>query len=291
MELRQLRYVIAVANHRHFTRAAAAERVAQSALSHQVRRLEAELGVDLFDRETRPVALTEAGEVLVVAARRALADLGAAEAHLAALKGLTVGRVAIGAMRSVGPVDLPALLAAFVARHPGIDVTLREDTTAALFKMVAADEVDLVVAAVDDAVPAGLAVRVLADEPLVCALSRSHRLAKRRWLGFDALAGERFVSFAPGTGLRAATERAAANAGVALRVQFETGDHDRLLELVSRGLAVAIVPASLIGQMRASLTGVPLDPPVERRIGLVWRAERHRSPAADAFLRLALDGS
>src|ERR1700757_5548199 len=99
MELRQLRYAVAVAAHRHFTRAAAAVPVAQPALSHQVKLLEQELGVELFERARSGVRLTEAGEIFVLRARRALADAEAARDEIAALKGLSSGGVGLGAMQ------------------------------------------------------------------------------------------------------------------------------------------------------------------------------------------------
>src|ERR1700686_3619753 len=98
MELRQLRYVIAVATHRHFTRAAASIPVAQPALSHQIRLLELELGVDLFERPRGGVRLPEAGDIFVLRARRALAEVEAARDEIAALKGLNRGRLVLGAM-------------------------------------------------------------------------------------------------------------------------------------------------------------------------------------------------
>ena len=119
MELRQLRYLVALDDERHFTRAAARLHIAQPALSQQIRRLEDEVGVALVDRTTRHVALTPAGELLVgQRARRALAEVDAAAAELSELAGVRTGRVVIGAMRSTGRFDLSALFAAFHARHP-----------------------------------------------------------------------------------------------------------------------------------------------------------------------------
>src|SRR5918999_1929094 len=113
MELRQLRYLVTLADERHFTRAAARLHIAQPALSQQVRRLEDELGIALVDRTTRHVALTPAGERLVARARRAIAEGEGATAGLSDPSGIPTGRVVIGAMRSTGPYDLSALLAAY----------------------------------------------------------------------------------------------------------------------------------------------------------------------------------
>src|ERR687888_104336 len=118
MDLRQLRYLVALAEEGHFTRAAARMHIAQPALSQQIRRLEDELGLALVDRTTRRVALTDAGALLVDRARRALGEVDAARAELADLAGVRAGRLVIGAMQSLGPFDLSILLAIFHARHP-----------------------------------------------------------------------------------------------------------------------------------------------------------------------------
>src|SRR4051794_41941904 len=118
MELRQLRYLVALADERHFTRAAQREHIAQPALSQQIRRLEAELGLTLVERTTRRVAMTEAGKLLVARARRALAELEAAPAELQSLAGVQAGRLSGGAPHTKGPGDPSLLPAAFHRRHP-----------------------------------------------------------------------------------------------------------------------------------------------------------------------------
>src|SRR5436190_339352 len=117
MELRQLRYLVALADERSFTRAAAREHVAQPALSQQLRRLEDEVGVPLVDRTTRRVALTDAGELLTERARRVLNEIAAARGELGELAGIRSGRVTIGAMPTLGQFDLALLLATFHERH------------------------------------------------------------------------------------------------------------------------------------------------------------------------------
>src|ERR1700752_1744552 len=175
MELRQLRYVIAVATHRHFTRAAASVPVAQPALSHQVKLLEQELDVELFERSRSGVHLTEAGEIFLLRARRALAELDAAREEIAALKGLTTGRLVLGAMQALAGLDLPRLIAAFHAAHPGVDVSLREDSTRDMLPMTAQGEIALAIAAFDVGGPAGLGVVPLVREPVLVAMPAAHR--------------------------------------------------------------------------------------------------------------------
>jgi DNA-binding transcriptional LysR family regulator len=287
MELRQLRYAVAVAAHRHFTRAAAAVPVAQPALSHQIRLLEQELGVELFERSRSGARLTEAGEIFLLRARRALAEVDAARAEIAALRGLASGRLVIGAMQALGGLDLPGLLAAFHAAHPGIDVSLREDSTRDMFAMAVRGEIDLAIAALDVERPAGLEVFPLLREPVLAAVPAGHRLASLETVAMRQLSHETFVLFKEGTGLRAISERAAERAGFAPRVSFQVSSLDRLLALVGEGLGVALVPASAVSDPPPPGVAVlPVSPGIDRTVGAVWRADHRHTPAASAFLTL-----
>jgi DNA-binding transcriptional LysR family regulator len=287
MELRQLRYVDAVAAHRHFTRAAAAVPVAQPALSHQVRLLESELGVELFERSRRGVRLTEAGEIFLLRVRRALAELDAAREEIAAYKGLTSGRLVLGAMQALAGLDLPRLISAFHAAYPGIDVSLREDSTRDMFTMAARGEIDLAIAALDVDRPPGLDAVPLLSEPVLMTVPAAHRLAHQESVGLRQFRHETFVFFKQGTGLRTITERAAERAGFTPRVGFETSSWDRLLALVSEGLGVALVPASTVRDSRPpGIAVLPVSPAIDRTVGAVWRADHRHTPTASAFLAL-----
>src|SRR5919109_1123674 len=121
MEIRQLRYLVALDDERHFTRAAQREHIAQPALSQQIRRLEEEVGLPLVERTTRRVSLTEAGEALVARARRVLGEIEGAQAELAALSGVQTGRVTVGVIHTMGPVDVSLALAIFHRRHPDVE--------------------------------------------------------------------------------------------------------------------------------------------------------------------------
>ncbi|MEA2188796.1 MAG: hypothetical protein QOK16_3807, partial [Solirubrobacteraceae bacterium] len=143
MELRQLRSLVALAEERHFTRAAAREHIAQPALSQQIRKLEAELGLQLVARTTRRVAMTEAGSMLVARARRVIAELDAAQEELQGLAGVQAGRLSVGALHTMGPVDLSVVLAAFHRRYPAIELTVREQSSDELADMLRTDELDL----------------------------------------------------------------------------------------------------------------------------------------------------
>src|SRR6201987_3725664 len=287
MALRQLRYVVAVATHRHFTPAAAAVPVAQPALLHPVSLRERELGIELFEYSRSGVRLTEAGEIFLLRARRALAEMDAAREEIAALKGLTTGRLVLGAMQALAGLDLPRLIAAFHAAYPGVDVSLREGSTRDMLTMTARGEIDLAIAALDVERPTGLEVVPLVHEPVLVAMPAAHRLAALETVAVRQLRGETFIFFKQGTGLRAVSERAAERAGFVPRVGFQTSSHDRLLALVSEGIGGAFVPASAVSDPPpGGAAGRPALPAVDRTVGVAWRADHRHTPAASAFLAL-----
>jgi DNA-binding transcriptional LysR family regulator len=149
MELRQLRYLDAVARRRSFTRAASELHVAQSAVSQQVGRLERELGVELLRRTTRRVEVTEAGDLVLVRARRALAEADGVRADLDALRGLVRGTLRLGGVPPIGPTHPAALIAEFTRAHPGVAVTVNEDVAFALLGQLREGGLDLVIALLD----------------------------------------------------------------------------------------------------------------------------------------------
>jgi LysR family transcriptional activator of glutamate synthase operon len=167
VELRQLRYTEAVARHRHFTRAAEELHVAQSALSHQIRRLEAELGTELFSRTSRTVVPTEAGQAVAERARRVLAEVDGVREEVDDLQGLVKGRVSIGALLPAGTIDVPALLARFSHNHPGVDVALQEGTAGDMLRHLSRDEIDAAFSMLATDAPDGLVAEPVSVEELV----------------------------------------------------------------------------------------------------------------------------
>ncbi|HTU31456.1 MAG TPA: LysR family transcriptional regulator [Solirubrobacteraceae bacterium] len=291
MDLRQLRYLVALAEELNFTRAAAAEHIAQPALSQQIRRLEEEVGVGLVERTTRKVALTEAGELLAVRARRILAELEIAREELEALRGVDVGHVTIGAIHTMGPIDLSLALAVFHEAHPGVALTVREQASEECAELLRGDELDLAFLSVTERVESHeLALHQLISEELMVLLPRDHALAGRARVRMAELAQEHFISFRQGARLRELLFSAGRDAQFEPRVTLESNEAQRIRALVSRGLGVAILPRSDAMVPGADIVAAPIvDPVLRRDITLAWRAGRRQSPATAAFLELALE--
>lgn len=289
MELRQLRYIVALAEERHFTRAAQREHVAQPALSQQIRRLEQELGLALVERTTRRVAMTDAGELLVARARRVLAEIDAAQTEIEALRGIQAGHVSVGAIHTMGPVDVTLALASFHQRHPGVELTVREQSSEELAEMLRADELDLAFLSVTERIEShGLGLDQLVSEELVAILPRDHRLAKRRRVRMAELSDDEFISYRQGARLRELLVSAGHQAGYEPRVKLESNESQRIRSLVARGLGVAILPLSDARAPGADVAILTLtDPALSRDITLAWRQGRRHAPAAAEFLEVA----
>lgn len=288
MELRQLRYLVALADERNFTRAAEREHVAQPALSQQIRRLEAEVGLQLVDRTTRRVSLTQAGSVLVERARRALAEIQAGEAELQELAGVRSGRVAIGAMPTLGPFDLPLLLAIYHERYPEVELAVHEEPSEDLAERLRSDELDMAFLSVTRRIKGdGLEFKRLATEEVVVVLPHGHPFAPRKELRLAELAEERFISFREGSMLRTLLWDAAHEAGFEPRVAFESNEVGRIRRMVARGLGVALLPLSDVESSQRVSFARLAEPPLSRDVTLVWRADRRHGPAAREFLEMS----
>ena len=283
MELHQLRYFVAVAEHRHFTRAAADLGVAQPSVSKQIRRLEAEIGDPLFDRRAGGVALTDAGAVLLPWAKRVLADLDAARAEVAGLATLEKGRLSVGATPSISTVLLPPVLAEFHRDHPGVSLAVHEAGSRDLVRLLEAGDLDLALVVLPVPHDHLLATTAVLREDLVLAVPAGHALAKRRSVKIAELRGVPLVMFREGYDLRTTTISACEAAGFHPVFAVEGAEMDGVLRMAAAGIGVAVVPGIVV-ERGGPLVAVRLtDPTLSRSIALAHHRGRRRSRAADAF--------
>jgi len=286
VEIRQLRYVDAVARHRHFTRAAEELHVAQSALSHQIRKLEAELGTDLFERTSRSVAPTEAGEAVAARARRVLGEVDGVRDEIDELQGLVRGRISLGALLPAGDLDVPRLLAGFGAAHPGVEVGLREGTAADMASYLEADEVDAAFSLLAGEPPEGIAAEILSEDELV-AIFPPGGAPVRGPVTAARLASGPVAVPRGGSAINRALEEWVEQAGERLTISFESGDPFLLRSLVSVGFGAGVITRSLTRREGPAIEVRRLRPAVHLPVALLWRERRHASPAARAFIDFA----
>lgn len=273
----------AVARHRHFTRAAQELHLAQSALSHQIRQLERELGTPLFERTSRRVAITEAGQAIAARARRIIAELDGARADVDELREALRGRIWIGALRPAGGIDVPELLARFSSSHPGVEVGLREGIAADMLRLLATDDLDAAFCLLAGDPPQELAVHPLSHDEPVAAFAPDRAPPGNR-ITVAVLAATTLVAPRRGSAITSVIERRFADAGQPLRLALESGDPFLLRSLAARGFATAILPRSLATLDGPAVAVRRLDPPARLPLVLAWRRRRAVPPAARAFI-------
>ena len=287
MEIRHLTYFVAVAERLNFSRAAEDLHVAQPAISQQIHALETELGVPLFERLGKRVALTEAGKALLPHARQILAAVEAARNEIREWGALARGTVSLGSPPTVSTHLLPAKLTAFEHKYPGLDVTLREAGTETLVKLVEGGELDLAIVSTDF-LPASVEAVPFWEEAYVLAVGSKHPLSGRAAASMVELADEPFILFPEGYRLREVTLAACRHAGFDPRVALDGGAMQSALQFVAAGLGVALVPEMALTDTTNIHALQIADQTLRRSLGLVWRKGHYLSPAARAlreFLR------
>lgn len=284
MELHQLRYFVAVAQRRSFSRAARELRVAQPSVSQQIQKLENELGTRLLDRTRRGVLLTTAGHALLPRARSALQQLEEARLEMEELSGLQRGQLSLGALPSVGTYLLPRALSGFHQLHPGIQLHLKQAGSRDLVEQLTDGALDLAILILPVESQPLKAVPLFKEE-LVLAVPPEHRLAGAQSVALRELADEPFILFQEGYELRESVLAACRKAGFKPRVGVDGGEMDSVPRLVQAGLGVALLPR-LVAESGPGPCWVPVrSPHLSRQVGIVWHRDRYQSSASETFVQ------
>lgn len=294
VQFQQLQYFVAVAETRHFTRAAESVHVAQPSLSQQIRALERELGADLFQRARGNITLTDAGEALLPLARRILADADTARHEVQELAQLRGGRVRLGATPSLCTGLLPDVLRAFHDRYPGIRLLIEEGGSHDLVRLLARGALDLalVVLPLPTPSPALTTVELLREDLVVVSSPDAPAPGGpgRRTVRVPDLEGERLVMFRHGYDLRELTVAACRAEGFEPVFAVEGGEMDAVLGFVRAGLGVAVVPRMVATRSGRGLRVTPLARPgLHRTIALAHRSDVAPPRAARELQRMLLE--
>jgi DNA-binding transcriptional LysR family regulator len=292
IELRHLRYFIAVAEELHFGRAAERLRISQPPLSQQIQALELQIGARLLLRNNRNVSLTPAGEMFLRNAYQVLSQVEDAAAQAARIHRGEIGQLTLGFTSSspfIGAVSRS--LKHFRQLHPHVHLQMAEINSRQQIEPLLDGKLDLGIMR-NTRLPDGLDYRLLLDEPLVAVLPEDHPLAKHAELEVQALADQPFVFFSRevGTALYDEILSLLASAGITPYITQEVGEAMTIVGLVSTGLGVSILPASF---MRINVDGVKYVPLTEPEfISQVWLVNHHHRPLsapAQALMTLLLD--
>jgi DNA-binding transcriptional LysR family regulator len=283
---RQLEAVLALVEYGSFIAAAAYLRLSQPALTRIVKRLEASLGVRLFERSTRRVQVTAAGREFAAVAERMLADLGITVQSVREVAQERRGLVVLSSVMSVAGAALPRLIVAYRADRPGVEIHVRESVHGSVLEDVRSGVADFGVGYVDE-LPDYAVGTPLGRETFCVVVAPRHKLASRRKVRLSDLADETIVALPSDSRTRRTIDAAAAMAGVPLRQMVMVTQIATLLSLVAAGVGIGIVPrGSVRGSHGRGLRAVPLEPRLQRRIGLIALREREPTPAASGFLAL-----
>ena len=269
--LQDLRYLVAVAEHGHFGRAASACDIAQSTISTQIKNLELQLGVTLFERTTKSVSVTAIGAEIAARARQVLAEIDAIISIGQRISGPLAGGFSLGVIPTLGPYILPWLVPALRQDYPELRLVLREDLTAPLLERLGSHRLDAALVALpvpDDR----LQTLPLFDEPFWFAEPRGRRPAATKVMREEELRGKRLLLLTEGHCLR---DQALAICGTPEREadgDFRATSLETILQMVATGLGSTLLPAMACSEAHArSVATRPLEAGVGRRIGLAWR--------------------
>jgi LysR family hydrogen peroxide-inducible transcriptional activator len=285
MEMHQLRYVVAVARARNFSRAAEQCHVSQPSLSQQIQKLEEELGERLFDRMKREAKLTAHGEAFLPRALRILEEVDLARREASDARSLSRGRVIVGVLPTIAPYLLPAVLGDFAKRFPSVEIVVQEETTAQLLKLVNACEIDFAVASrpIQDR---RIEVKDLFTEELRLALPPRHSLTRKRTVRLADLEKEPFIVMKEGHCLGDQVLNFCERRDLKPTISFRTAQLETIQALVHAGVGISLVPEMAARKKRAGLPEYRslASPKPERKIVAIWPKQRPLSRAANELL-------
>jgi LysR family hydrogen peroxide-inducible transcriptional activator len=285
MNLRDLRYLVALADTHHFGHAAEKSHVSQPTLSAQIRKLEDYLGVQLVERQPRNVALTDIGERIVLLARRVLHDADDIVELARGSRDPLAGILRVAFIPTLGPYLLPLVTPRIRKQLPRLQLLLYEYQTAALLERLRAGDLDLGVLALGVDL-SGLEVQPLYDEAFTLAVPAGHRLATKPAIRTEDLAGETLLLLEDGHCLRDQALDVCNRVDVHEAENFRATSLETLRQMVAAGLGVTLLPALATRGPFATVKNLVIRPfakPVPHRtLGAVWRRSSTRAPAIAA---------
>ena len=297
MTLTELRYVVAIARERHFGRAAEACFVSQPTLSVAIKKLEEELGTQIFERRTNDVTMTPAGERIVGQAQRTLDEAGRIKEIARHGKDPLAGPLRLGIIYTIGPYLLPALVRQLLKDAPQMPLLLTENFTVKLVDLLKNGEIDVAIMALP--LPeAGLVLQPVYDEPFIIAVPRLHPWSKRKAIPTEDLKKETMLLLGTGHCFRDQVLEVCpelsrfSSSAEGIQKTFEGSSLETIRHMVGSGLGITVLPMTSIPDKppRDSLLAyIPFRPPApDRRVVIAWRKSFTRAPAIEALRQAVL---
>jgi DNA-binding transcriptional LysR family regulator len=286
MDIYQLEYALAVAHYQHFSHAADEICVSQSTLSHQINKLEEELGVRLFKRTTRTVYLTAAGEEFIAYATRIMSEIKQAKQAMRQHAMAERGQIIIGAIPTIGLLKLTTALAEFQRSYPNLQMDIQEDFSGRLLEMLLASEIDvgLLTPPSGSLLCNNICYYPLISDELVLTVHRNHPLSTEKIIHLNAARNEKHIIMKPNNGLRTIVLDACRNAGFEPNIVYQSRQVETVLGLVSEGLGVALMTSRVANYLKQPAYAIVRlhDAPKRVTALAILRHERH-SPAVKVF--------
>lgn len=289
MELRHLRYFLAIAETQHFSKAADLLNITQPTLSQQIRNLEDEIGTPLFDRLGRRVGLTEAGRIFEESAKRALLEVKWGQQQIDELLNLQHGTLRIGAIHTFNTSLVTPIVAAFYSRHPGIRISVEEDSTQGIANSVSLGKLDMGIAFSHSQLPE-IEIDPLFEEEFVLAVRNDHPLAALDSMAFEKLQDVPLILVNEKTSTRRMINEFFAEAGIETTVHVETSTFEVIMQIIAQSKLAGIVPGS-IKELKDDLfhTIHLVEPTPVRRASLLYHRYSYKSAATKAFAEFFKD--
>ncbi|ANX13936.1 hypothetical protein ABE41_018140 [Fictibacillus arsenicus] len=292
MEIHQLEYVVAVANHRQFTKAAEEICLSQSSLSQQIIKLEEELEVRLFDRTTRSVRLTPAGKEFLLYAKRILSEVKQARKTMLQYTDLERGHIVLGTLPIIGQLGFTSLIASFQRKYPGINIEIREGGSEDLLEWLLLAEIEVALLTPPDRLKSeeNLEFHLLLEDEIVLITSLSHRLANSDKINLADAATENFLFMNYHSGMRKISKLACNLAGFEPKIIYESSQVETICGLVEENIGVALLTSRVAASYKHyKIHVVHLNRAYMRKTALALPKTQFISKAVDAFRDFTLD--
>ncbi len=278
MEVHQLEYFCEICRIKSFTKASINLKVAQSCISQQIKKLEKELGIDLFVRTTRNVNLTEAGDIFRLHAERVVNDVNKAKQALLPYTNAGYGKIRIGALPVMSYLGITAIIAKFQLSFPNIHVDLKEEASSILFEDLLSNRLDAVFVTQPNKVPKELKSHTFIEDELVFVCSNTHPLAKETIIDLATTSDQNYIFMKPMNGMYHICLSACHQFGFTPRIIFESSQIDTIIGLTAEGVGVTLLSSKIAKEFQHKpIVIIPMQQKILRNTAFMYRRQSQKN--------------